>query len=234
MPKIDEIRDMTKALGGIFHEFNQSYAQIKSARTIPGLFTSDKQNLAGNGAELYVGGMCHIMSAFWIVGQVSGLGPKKQGFIEWVVPGGNTNAVNMQAVSVLVAKTVMYKAKGDKASSLGILKDPNFDDTFFAIHNIRNKREEYDGFYGIYKAVGRRKDRFYMISYKRNGGGHACAAQSTSEGGYAYFDPNYGQAILPGRKLWERWYEEYLTISTYDTKYTAGQSAQGYKGKGSD
>jgi hypothetical protein len=227
--KIDLIRDLTKGLDGIFREFSQSYAQIKSSRSIPGLYTNDKANVQGNASELYVGGMCHIMSAFWMVGQIHGLGEKRTRFIEWVVPGGNSNAINMYAVGVLVAKTVMYKAKGGKAQSLGIFKDRNFDDTFFSIYGIRDKHESFDGFAGIKRGVGRIRDRLYLISYGGQSSGHACAAQSTTEGGHAYFDPNYGEAILTSRKAWETWYKQYLVISGYDQKYLSHQQASGYK-----
>ncbi|WP_311031181.1 YopT-type cysteine protease domain-containing protein [Mesorhizobium koreense] len=227
--KIDLIRDLTKGLDGIFREFSQSYKQIKNSRSVPGLYTNDKNNVQGNVSELYVGGMCHIMSAFWLVGQIHGLGEKRTRFIEWVVPGGNSEAINLNAVGVLVAKTVMYKAKGGKAQSLGILKDSNFDDTFFSNYGIRAKHESFDGFANITQGVGRSRDRLYLIGYGGQSSGHACAAQSSTKGGHAYFDPNYGEAILTSRKAWEAWYKQYLVISGYDQKYLGHQRASGYK-----
>jgi hypothetical protein len=149
------------------------------------------------------------------------------------MPGKDSNAINMEAVGVLVSKTVMYKAKGSRSQAMGIRKDPHFDDDFFARYDIKDKEEEFKGFDAISKAVGRHRDRFYMISYGSGEGGHACAAQSTSKGGYAYFDPNYGTASLFSRKAWEDWYAQYLLISNYSTKYTK-QSASAYKYKGGD
>ncbi len=231
MTKIDDLKALTKGLGGMYREFSQSYAEIKSGRSVSGLYTNDKQNVQGNPNELYVGGMCHIMSMYWVIGQAHGIGAHKSKFIEWVVPGGKS--VNMEAVGALVSKTVMYKAKGPAAASRGIAKDPNFDESFFARYNIKNKQETSTGFGGIRKAIAQSKDRYFLISYGRTGSGHACAAQSTNQGGHAYFDPNYGEAMLFSKSAWERWYPEYLRISGYDPKYTS-QAVYGYKAKGSD
>lgn len=225
--KIEQLAQLTKNLGGMFKEFNQSYAQIKSARVVQGLFTSDKGNLDSNNTELYVGGMCHTMSMYWVVGQSGGISGKKT-FLEWVMPSGDKNSVNMGAVSVLVTKTVMYKAKGSKAQSMGIGKDAHFDDSFFLLNGIKSKNEHRTGFDGIKREIGRKRDRLFMISYGSGTGGHACAAQSTSEGGYSYFDPNYGQVILIKRDAWDEWYDQYLVISGYSTKYNR-QSVEGYK-----
>ncbi len=233
MSKIEDIRTMTKGVGGMFREFSQSDREIKSARSITGLYTNDKANCKDVGNGLYVGGMCHIMSTFWIVGQASGVGPNKTGFIDWVSPNGINKGANMQAVSVLVAKTVMYKAKGGDSAAQGILNDPHFDDNFFALHGIKNKNESGAGFDGIASAIGKSRDRFFMLSYGYDGGGHACAAQSTAKGGHAYFDPNYGAALLTSRKMWEAWYDQYLTISGYRNRYTR-RSWAGYKHKGAD
>jgi hypothetical protein len=234
MARVDQLKDLTKGLGGMFNEFSQSYAQIKSARSIPGLYTSDKQNLSTNDTDLYVGGMCYTMSMYWVIGQVYGLGANRSNFISWVMPGKDQNTINMEAVGVLVSKTVMYKAKGGRAQAQGVGKDPHFEDSFFARYNIKDKQEKYQGFDAIKKGIGRAKDRFYMVSYGSGTGGHACAAQTTSEGGYAYFDPNYGTASLFSKKAWEAWYAQYLVISTYSTKYVSRQSASGYKAKGVD
>jgi hypothetical protein len=228
MTKIADLKKLTANLGGIFHEFSQSYAQIKAGRSIAGLYTNDKGTTAKNNNELYIGGMCHTMSMYWVVGQTKGVGPRKGSFIDWVVP--KDGSVNMEAVGALVSKTAMYKAKGGAAKNLGILKDPNFDDDFFARHDIKDKYETCSGFDAIKRTVGRSKDRFWMISYGSGTGGHACAAQSTRQGGFAYFDPNYGEALLFKRSAWEAWYDEYLRISTYQTKYQK-QAAYGYKSK---
>lgn len=116
------IYSMTKnpPYSGEFRLFNQSWPDIKSERQKPA-FTNDKSAVNTIGPQqLYVGGMCHTMALYWIARQMT----KEQGagetFIDWVTPNGSQN-VNKDAVTVLVNKTVQYKAKGTAASSIGIV-----------------------------------------------------------------------------------------------------------------
>ncbi|MGN6769301.1 MAG: YopT-type cysteine protease domain-containing protein [Rhizobiaceae bacterium] len=219
MTKATEMAALAEGMLGSFKPFSQSLNGIKKVRTSGG-YTSDKMNLPGNVNDLYVGGTCETMSLYWIAGDKAGLGEKKAGFIDWVLPAGPKGAPNMGAVGVIIAKTVMYKAKGAKAEQQGITKDANFESSFFNRYGIRYDHERANGADAMKKAITRSRNRYYLFSYFSATGGHACAAMSSKSGEFAYFDPNYGEARLPVAATMRRWFDGYLRISEYSTKYS--------------
>jgi hypothetical protein len=215
----------------MFNEFNQSWAEIKTARSVQGLYTNDKGAVTGADSKLYVGGMCHTMSLYWVAHQSGG---RPGRFVDWVVSSGDRTArkgptINKEAVGVMIAKTVMYKAKGDAAVRQGIVNQSGseFDNEFFARYKVRPANEESKGFANIKTLLSRKKDRFYMLSYSSATGGHACAAQSTNKG-WIYFDCNYGEALMFDRTSFAQWWDDYIAISGYGAKYTS-QTATAYK-----
>lgn len=219
MTKTTEMAELADSLLGSFKPFSQSLNGIKKARTSGG-YTSDKQNLPGNVDDLYVGGTCETMSMYWIVGDKAGLGTKKTGFIDWVLPTGMKGAPDMGAVNVIISKTVMYKAAGSKAASLGIRSHANFESDFFCRYGISDDHERANGAAEVKAAITKPRNRYFMFTYSSDNGGHGCAAMSSKMGDFAYFDPNYGEARLPVAAAMRRWYEGYLRISGYSAKYS--------------
>jgi hypothetical protein len=218
MTKTTELAALADALGGSFKPFSQSLGGLKGARTGGG-YTSDKVNLPGNVDDLYVGGTCQTMSMYWIAGDHFGVGSNRKGFIDWMLPTGVAGPPDMGAVSVVVAKTVMYKASGAKAASQGITKQANFESDFFARYGVRDDKETAFGVAGIRAAISQSRNRYFMVSYNRDGGGHGCASLATEGGSFAYFDPNFGEVRLPAGAYMRAWFDGYMRISEYETRY---------------
>ncbi|HEU0201490.1 MAG TPA: YopT-type cysteine protease domain-containing protein, partial [Burkholderiaceae bacterium] len=175
-----------------------------------GIYTNDKA-MKSDTSLLYVGGMCHSMSLYWIAHQVQGGG---KSFWDWLKPAGNFDDA---AINVLVAKTVMYKS-GGKQREQGIVKDPNFDDRFFLKYGLKPV-EEKSGLTAVATAMVAARTRFYLIGY-HGGGGHACAIHAMGfYGGAIYYDPNYGDFTFPDYMDAISWFMDYVRITKYDQKY---------------
>jgi hypothetical protein len=211
-----------KRNNGTHEGFSQSHKNVKALRQVAGL-TNDKETAKHDEDSLYVGGMCHPMSMYWLAHRTGKFG---KSFWDWLRPAGHFNDA---AINVLVTKTIMYKAKGAGAVKRGIIKQDDFDDVFFLRYGLVRNGEKLAGYSGFSKVFLNTKTAYYMLSHHGPNSGHACALHTTSSA-TTYFDPNYGDFSFTNVLDAFTWYQEYLTITKYDSKYT-DNGGIGYKPK---
>lgn len=239
---IQEIEAMTERCGGTLKPFSQSDQNIAGARKgdsrttqgqiVQALYTNDKA--PSDPGRLYVGGMCHAMSLYWILGTEGKIGAGNTSFIDWIYPRGRQgarSAVNLDAVGVLVQKTVQYKNGISKGATN--LADPKTakaarqkmgyasDDEFLKYRGF-TYHQAHNGWNDIKNAIAKIRSGVFLISYHGEDGGHACAAATgiLDKDPVVYFDPNYGEATIP-IKHWFAWWTMYRTLSGYGTKYNS-------------
>jgi len=182
------------------------------------VFTNDKGEDKAD--KLYVGGICHTMSLYWL-GHKTNTHIKKPGskevqnFWDWLKPNGNFEEA---AANVLILKTVMYKAKGEGSTAAGIVKDSGMDDRFFLKYGLKRSVKKLNNAFQIGYAMHTTDMQFVMISYSGDASGHACALFN-NHARVIYFDPNYGEFSFRSSFDAYDFYNDYLDVSKYRTKY---------------
>jgi hypothetical protein len=199
--KREAIDRACKLCNGTHVDFNQGWSGVKNQRLLSQYYNDKSQSLED---KIYIGGMCHPMSMYWLVN-------KKQGksFFEWLKPAGKWNK---GAINVLVVKTGMYK--NNKNNYVPASDHADFDKRFFSNYGLMPKGKTVKGADNVLKHLEQAPTGFHMISLSRQGGGHQVAAYVSADGHCAFFDPNYGEFAF--------------SMSGYSSKYTKQQSIQSY------
>ena len=212
MSTLDDLVNAATTHHGTHRGFSQSHPNVKRLRSVPGMFTNDKEGKSDSD-QLYVGGMCHTMSMYWIAHQANGGG---KSFWDWLKPTGNFDEA---AINVLVTKTVMYKSGGGQAKQ-GIRRGNDFDESFFLRWGLKRADTRKEGYGQIVRNMCSSSTIYYMLGHEREGGGHECALHAKGfYGGAIYYDPNYGDFEFNDYMDAMSWYYEYLRITDYQNKY---------------
>ncbi len=70
--------------------------------------------------------------------------------------------------------------------------------------------------------------RYWIMSYHRNGGGHAVAIEHIQGGALRYFDINYGEFKFSSLSRFHTWLYNFLHGCGYKTKYTKDVTLRKY------
>lgn len=208
------IKKSAELCGGSHSEFSQSWPEIKTQRQVAGFYNDKSQDLDDS---MYVGGMCHPMSMYWLALRKKG----EKNLFDWLRPNG---VWDKGAINVLVVKTVMYKNNKNKIVPSALHSD--FDDQFFKHYTLSRQSEGVSGLSNILAYIDRRTVGYHMISLSRDGGGHAVAAHVNPDGECGFFDPNYGEYVFPSALFLGTFMREFMRHSGYDTKYTRRQGIE--------
>lgn len=213
----DKIERSAIRRGGTHHEFSQSWAIIKGHRQ-GGNFVNDKTVDLND--SLYVGGMCHPMSMYWLALRRRG----QRSFFNWLQPNGVWSS---GAINVLVTKTIMYKNGRNNMVPDAVHHD--FDDQFFAHYNLKRYGASLRGLENIMTYLDVQTVGYHMISLSRDGGGHAVAAHVSPSGESGFFDPNYGDYVFPTAQKLGSFVRRFMDTSGYAGKYTRVQSVETFR-----
>lgn len=213
----DSIERSATRRGGTHHEFSQSWNEIKELRT-GGKYVNDKTVELND--SLYVGGMCHPMSMYWLALRQRG----QKSFFDWLKPNG---VWSKGAINVLVMKTIMYK--NGKNNMVPGSVHTEFDDEFFKHYNLNRYGARLSGLDNVLKYLDVQTVGYHMISLSRDGGGHAVAAHVSPSGESGFFDPNYGDYVFPTAQKLGSFVRTFMTKSGYANKYTLAQSVETFR-----
>jgi hypothetical protein len=213
----DKIERSAIRRGGVHHEFSQSWAAIKGHRQV-GKFVNDKAVELND--SLYVGGMCHPMSMYWLALRQRG----QKSFFDWLRPDGVWDS---GAINVLVIKTVMYKNGRNHMVPDEVHTD--FDDQFFAHYNLKRYGAKLRGLDNMLTYLDRQTVGYHMMSLSRDGGGHAVAAHVAPGGESGFFDPNFGDYVFPTPQKLGSFVRRFMQTSGYADKYVRAQSVDTFR-----
>ena len=203
-----KILQAAETYGGSHIPFNQSYQDIKTQRMLAGFYNDKTLSFHD---KVYIGGMCHSMSLYWLALRAAG----KKSFFEWLKPGGTWNK---GSINVLVIKTGMYKNGKNQFVPDEVHGD--FDDRFFAHYNLRRTGTGANGMPEILAYIDRQTPGYHMIGLGGEVSGHAVAAHVTSSGPSAFFDPNYGEYSFETALWLGTFMRVFMDVSGYAKKYT--------------
>lgn len=219
MPTTEQRSQILKACqlcGGTHTAFNQSWKAIKDQRLLDGFYNDKSESWHD---KVYIGGMCHSMSLYWLA-----LRSRGRSFMEWLKPNG---AWSKGAINVLVVKTGMYKNTKNKFVSDQVHED--FDAQFFAHYGLRPYGAPLNGLGNILRYIDLRTAGYHVISLGGAISGHAVAARIVDGGEGAFFDPNYGEYVFPSNVMLGSFMKAFVKFSGYDAKYTDRQSIETFR-----
>jgi hypothetical protein len=121
-------------------------------------------------------------------------------------------------MNYIVCKTIMYKPQ-NAGTGIPKVDEATFDTEFLLGYGLRSSGGKIKGEVEMFLEMFRVDDDcYYLFALRGESSGHGLAAYR--HGGIAFFDPNYGEAVVPMSQF-APWYDGFWEITGYRTKYTS-------------